>query len=145
MYEPVELDYAKCHDLISAGIVGRIALNTPDGPQIVPVNYAVIDDAVVFRTTPYSVLGRYAGTSALAFETDNLDYERHRGWSVVATGRGELVQDETDLQAIRTFWDPRPWAGGNRMLYVRLPWKSLTGRSLGTWSRADETPVRRVL
>ena len=36
------------------------------GPHIVPVNYAVVDDALVLRTSPYSVLGGHARGSILA-------------------------------------------------------------------------------
>jgi hypothetical protein len=65
---------------------------------------------------------------------------------VVAHGVGELVDDEDALAAIRSFWEPRPWAGGTRTLYVRLPWVSLTGRQVGEgWSSSDEPPVRRHL
>ena len=42
------------------------------------------------------------------------------------------------------FWDPRPWAGGSRLLYLRLPWRELTGRRLGHgWNRGNEVPVHR--
>ena len=50
------------------------------------------------------------------------------GWSVVATGQGELVEDADELAALRAFTDLRPWAPGSRLLYVRLRWDSLTGR-----------------
>jgi nitroimidazol reductase NimA-like FMN-containing flavoprotein (pyridoxamine 5'-phosphate oxidase superfamily) len=146
MYEPVDMPYEKCLELLSGGVVGRVALSLPDGPQIFPVNYSVVADAVVFRTAPYSILGTRAWSTRLAFEVDHIDYERQRGWSVVATGPGELVEDEEDLASIRSFWDPRPWAGGPRLLYVRLRWDSLTGRRLGSgWSSRDEMPVRRSL
>jgi nitroimidazol reductase NimA-like FMN-containing flavoprotein (pyridoxamine 5'-phosphate oxidase superfamily) len=146
MNEPVELSRAKCLELISAGVVGRVALCTPSGPHIVPVNYAVVDEAIVMRTTPYSILGTLGWSSRLAFEVDHLDYERQRGWSVVAVGPGEMVEDAQALAAIRAFWDPRSWAGGHRLLYIRLPWTQLTGRRIGTnWTPEEEMPVRRTL
>lgn len=146
MNEPRELSTEKCLELLSGGVVGRVALCAPSGPHIVPVNYAVIDDAIIFRTTPYSVLGTLGWSSRLAFEVDHLDYERQRGWSVVAVGPGQLVEDARDLASIRSFWDPRPWAGGNRLLYLRLRWVSLTGRRIGTvWTASEEMPVRRTL
>ena len=143
MNEPVELDEAKCRDLLVGGIVGRVAVCSPDGPHIVPVNYAVLEDSIVFRTAPYTVLGQNAWHSKLAFEIDHLDYERHRGWSVVAVGRGEMVEGADELAAIRAQRDPQPWAAGSRALYVRLRWEKLTGRRLGSgWSSRDEMPVR---
>lgn len=146
MNEPVELSYDKCHELLRAGVVGRAAICTPSGPHIVPVNYAVHEESVVFRTTPYSVLGTYGWSSQLAFEIDHVDYEQQIGWSVVATGRGAMLEDPAELATIRAFWDPRPWAGGARLLYVRLTWERLTGRRLGSgWTRDREVPVRRTV
>lgn len=146
MGELLEMDYAKCRELLAANVVGRVAVCLPNGPQIVPVNYAVSEESIVFRTAPYTVLGQHAWNSRLAFEIDHLDYERQAGWSVVATGRGEMVEDDRELEAIRSFWDPRPWAGGARLLYIRLRWEQLTGRRLGTgWTARNETPVRRTL
>ena len=145
MNETVELAYEKCRELISGSVVGRVAVSTPTGPRIVPVNYAVVDDAVVFRTTPYSVLGTYAWNTTLAFEVDSIDYENHRGWSVVATGRGTMVEDRDELARIRAFWDPQPWVAGPRLLYVKLRWDELTGRRIGaSWTYAKESPVRRA-
>lgn len=146
MNEPAELVYEKCRELLAAGVVGRAAVCTPSGPHIVPVNYAVYEESVVFRTAPYSVLGTYGWNSQLAFEIDHVDYERQLGWSVVATGRGAMVEDREELTAIRTFWNPRPWAGGSRLLYVRLHWDHLSGRRLGSgWTRDNEVPVRRTV
>ena len=108
--------------LLSAGVAGRVALSSPDGPHIIPVNYSVVDDAVVLRTSPYSVLGTHGRDTVLAFEVDQFDYERRHGWSVVARGRADVVTDPAEIAQIRATWEPRPWAGGSRNLYLRLRW-----------------------
>ncbi|HYJ70464.1 MAG TPA: pyridoxamine 5'-phosphate oxidase family protein [Nocardioidaceae bacterium] len=132
MKEPIELSYDRCRELLSSAEVGRVALCFDTGPMIWPVNYSVMEDAIVFRTAPYSMLGARTWNSRLAFEVDQLDLERRQGWSVVATGAGEMVSDPGELAMIRTFRDPHPWAGGTfRSLYVRLRWDQLTGRELG--------------
>lgn len=146
MKEPVELPYAKCSELLHGGVAGRAAVCTPSGPRIVPVNYSVVDEAVYLRTTPHSVLASYAPGANFAFEVDYLDYEHWQGWSVVATGRAALVDDPAELARVRAFWNPRPWAGGLRLLYLRLRWAELTGRSIGTgWTHDNEMPVRRTV
>lgn len=132
MYTPVELPYQKCSELLRSQVVGRVAVCTPEGPRIVPVNYSVVDETIVFRTTPYSILGTYGWTTELAFEVDGVDPETRSGWSVVALGRGALIEDPEELARIRSFWDPDPWAAGHRMLYVGLKWRDLTGRRLGS-------------
>jgi uncharacterized protein len=133
MSEPATLTYDKCVELLKSGRVGRAAVCTPAGPRIVPVNYSVVGDSLVFRTTPYSVLGTYAWNTQLAFEVDHIDDAQHHGWSVVATGRGAMVEDGGELAEIRASWDPKPWANGLRLLYVRLRWAELTGRSIGSF------------
>lgn len=52
------------------------------------------------------------------------------GWSVVARGRLHVVAYPAENSAIRLGKDPQPWAGGTRRLYVKLPWRELTGRRL---------------
>jgi nitroimidazol reductase NimA-like FMN-containing flavoprotein (pyridoxamine 5'-phosphate oxidase superfamily) len=146
MKEPMELTVEECLELLNGGVVGRVALATPVGPRIVPLNYAMHDGAIVFRTSPYSELGTYGRNTDLAFEIDQLDFEKHQGWSVVAVGRGALVENAGELQEIRDGWDPTPWAAGQRHLYIKLRWRDLTGRRLGTdWTRDSMMPVRRVL
>ena len=141
-----ELGPSECEALLRAGVAGRVALSTPDGPHILPVNYSVVDGAVVIRTSPYSLLGTYGRNSTLAFEVDQFDHARQRGWSVVARGRAEAVDDPVEVDRIRRVWEPRPWAGGVRSLYVRLHWTELTGRQLGVgWNPLDEPSVRRVV
>jgi nitroimidazol reductase NimA-like FMN-containing flavoprotein (pyridoxamine 5'-phosphate oxidase superfamily) len=131
MNQPVELTEAECLDLLSRAEVGRVALCLPSGPTILPVNYAVVDESIIFRTAPYSVLGASSWPSRLAFEIDHLDHERRSAWSVVAVGSGVLVEDPSEVETIRMSGDPQPWAGGVRLLYVRLQWEALTGRRIG--------------
>lgn len=123
-----ELTYDECLALLRATSVGRCAFCTPQGAVIVPVNYRVIDDAVVFRTTPHSHLGVHGWSSWLAFEVDGIDPARQAGWSVIATGRGAFIEDPDELAFIRSFHDPTPWASGSREVYLRLRWRQLTGR-----------------
>lgn len=123
-----ELNYRECVDLLASESTGRVALCTPAGPVIVPVNYTMVADSIVFRTTPYSELGTHGWTSRLAFEVDRLDAEHRIGSSVVARGRGVMVEDRAELELIRAFHDPQPWAPGARYLYIRLFWEELSGR-----------------
>lgn len=126
-----ELTYGECLDLLRSRRVGRVAFCTPTGPTIVPVNYVVVDDAIVVRTTPYSALGTHGRKSRLAFEVDGVDHAERAGWSVVATGHGEMVEDPERIEFLRAFHDPQPWASGARILYLRLVWADLSGRCVG--------------
>src|SRR5690242_17975301 len=122
MSAPRQMTERECRRLLAAGGVGRVAFNAPGGPHIVPVNYVVLADTIVFRTTPCSLLGTVGWGHRMALEIDHVDHERWRGWSVVAAGLAELVDTDEELSLIRTFWDPQPWAGGQRLLYIRMRW-----------------------
>lgn len=133
-----EMSYDECLARLLEESVGRVALCTPNGPQILPVNYVVDDDAIVFRTSPYTVLGTHGRGAQLAFEVDHLDHEARTGWSVVAVGRAAVVDNAVDVARYRTQEGPRPWAAGSRMLHLRLPWRDLTGRRVGRWAPSSE-------
>jgi len=142
----IDLDHDECERLLRAGVAGRIAIATPNGPHIIPVNYSVVDEAIVVRTSPYSLLGSYGRDTTLAFEVDQFDYENQRGWSVVARGRGDFVTDIDEMDHIRKVWSPRPWAGGSRTLYLRLRWTELSGRRVGAgWDLLSTMPARRTV
>lgn len=132
MLDVIEMNRSECERLLHSGVVGRVAFSTPTGPQIIPVNYSVLDGAILLRTSPYSLLGTHGRDAVLAFEVDRLDSAQQDGWSVFARGRAEVVTDAEDLERIRATSDPRPWASGSRHLVLRLPWTDLTGRRLGS-------------
>lgn len=146
MNEPIDLSPDMCEQLLRAGVAGRVALSTPDGPHIVPVNYSVVGNAIILRTSPYSVLGTYGRESMLAFEVDQFDHDRWRGWSVIARGRAQVVTEPAELDRIKATWDPHPWAAGNRSLHLRLPWAEISGRQIGAgWDPLATLPVRRAV
>lgn len=131
-----ELNARECEDLLRSGVAGRVALATPTGPQIIPVNYTVVDDAIIIKTSPYSLLATYGRDSMLAFGIDGFDPVHERGWSVQARGRVEVVTDREVLDRIRAVAEPQPWAAGTRSVHLRLRWVELTGRRVGEFQRA---------
>ena len=144
MHEPIDLTPEECVQVLQSGVTGRLAVCTPDGPHIVPVNYSVVDDYLVVNTAPYSLVGTHARGNVVAFEVDGIDHERQRGWSVLVRGRAESVSDPDELDHIRSAWAPRPWAAGTRTLTLRVPWTEISGRRLGRgWDLTEALPVRR--
>lgn len=140
-----ELSYSECQALLRSGVFGRIGLSTPDGPAVVPVNYAVSDSDILIRTAANGLLAAHGRGVRVAFEIDHVDYAFHRGWSVMARGTTAVVDDPDEVARIRWGWDPKPWASGDRSLLVMLPLTELTGRRLGAgWDPMSERPGRRV-
>jgi nitroimidazol reductase NimA-like FMN-containing flavoprotein (pyridoxamine 5'-phosphate oxidase superfamily) len=130
-----ELDEDQCLSLISGGGIGRIAYASRFGPAVLPVNYALRDGAVVFRTAANGPLDEDLRTGItgadykVAFEIDSIDMATRGGWSVLiqgpahrVTGAGEAAVRETGVE---------PWAPGPRELFVRIVPSRITGRRVG--------------
>jgi nitroimidazol reductase NimA-like FMN-containing flavoprotein (pyridoxamine 5'-phosphate oxidase superfamily) len=126
----VELTQDECRDLLQGEEIGRVAMATPDGPRLLPVNYTFHEGSIYFRTSPISLIGQYGWGNDIAFEVDEVDREHKLGWSVVAVGRADRVDDNEDVRQIREGWDPTPWAEGRRWLYIQMRVRELTGRRM---------------
>ncbi|WP_329138887.1 pyridoxamine 5'-phosphate oxidase family protein [Streptomyces sp. NBC_01476] len=126
-----ELDAAECRALMADHGVGRIGVRTPEGPAIVPVNYDVVDGAVVFRTAPGSAPSLAAGHET-AFEVDRIDDALSRGWSVLVTGPAARVTDPETVRHLTARAYTTPWAGGERDEWIRLEPARVSGRRITT-------------
>lgn len=144
MPEITRLSAAECDTLLRAGTFGRVALGADRRPEILPVNYRVVDDAIWIRTDPDGLLARAAASGVpVAFEVDLVDHERWRGWSAVAHGTAELVPDAEAHEPLAGRPAPRPWADGDRSAHVRIRWSELSGRKVGRgWDAHRAMPFR---
>lgn len=131
-----DLTRAECWELLADRQVGRVAVVAPDGPHIVTVNYALVEDAILVRTSPFTLLGTHGRDADLAFEVDAADDRGRTGWSVLVRGRSQAVYDSREIEHIRRVWDPDPWADGNRNLYLRISATEVSGRRIGPGASA---------
>ncbi|RNL86020.1 helix-turn-helix domain-containing protein [Halostreptopolyspora alba] len=122
----------ECLELIGPGGVGRAAFTeTPDSaPVVLPVNYALSDGAVVFRTAADGVIARHA-PGPMSFEVDRIEGAMSQGWSVLLAGRAHRVDAAAELAALRERHPLRPWAGGDRETWIRVEAERVTGRRVG--------------
>jgi len=127
--ELIELSAEECRTRLSRHGVGRIAMDTPDGPIIVPLNYTVIDGAVMFRTAPDAVPATAVG-AYVAFEVDHIDEALSQGWSVLIRGFARAVTDPDAVRRLTELAYSGPWAGGERDVWVRLDPAETTGRRI---------------
>ncbi|GAA1537443.1 pyridoxamine 5'-phosphate oxidase family protein [Nocardioides humi] len=138
----VELDVTECERLLRAAVFGRLALVADGRIEVLPVNYTAHDDAVWVRTSPGTLLDRYADGAQLVLEIDHVDHERGHGWSVVARGHGELVPDEERTTAEHRTAGPPRWVRREDEVWVQLRWEELTGRRVGGgWDVTAGLPV----
>ena len=68
------LDAPECLRLLRGGGVGRVVWQDDDGLSVLPVNYRVIGDSVVFQTNAASTLARLAEPTRVAFQVDEVDH-----------------------------------------------------------------------
>lgn len=134
-----ELPVSECWRRIAPGGVGRVALTTADTPVILPVNYRVLDAAVLFRTSAAGPLATAPGTR-IAFEVDRVDEVLRTGWSVLLTGRAAAATEPEATVRLAREDGPDPWAGGRRDLWIRLRPTTVTGRIIHT----EEQPRGRA-
>ncbi len=121
------LSPVECFDLLEPGGVGRVGFASPDGIVMLPVNFAVTDKTLIFRTAPDTQLALHADAQ-ISFEVDHLDEEFHEGWSVLVHGHAHLVKDEREVQHLERRTHLESWAGGARDVYVRIAPSRISGR-----------------
>ncbi|MER5436438.1 pyridoxamine 5'-phosphate oxidase family protein [Streptomyces sp. NPDC002588] len=124
-----DLDPQECRARLGTHGVGRVAVSTPDGPAVVPVNYDVIDDALVFRTAPHSAPASAVGAE-VAFEVDHVDEAMSRGWSVLVVGPARVVTEPGMVRKLADRAHTGPWAGGDREMWVSIRLTRVTGRRI---------------
>jgi nitroimidazol reductase NimA-like FMN-containing flavoprotein (pyridoxamine 5'-phosphate oxidase superfamily) len=128
--ESTALGLEECLHRLHTHGVGRLAVTTAEGPTVLPVNYSVIDGAIVFRTATGSTAEAAIGKQ-VAFEVDHIDGALGRGWSVLVRGRARGV---TEPQAVRRLAEgaySEPWAGGEREVWVCIEPDTVSGRAIG--------------
>jgi nitroimidazol reductase NimA-like FMN-containing flavoprotein (pyridoxamine 5'-phosphate oxidase superfamily) len=120
-----DLDAAECLRLVAGQEVGRIGYSSRFGPTVLPVNYRLFEDSIVFRTAQGSSMDEDLTTGIadaeylIAFEIDELDPERREGWSVLIRGSAHHVTDEAERLSVAQA-GVTPWVGGVRDLYMRI-------------------------
>ncbi len=123
------LSRAECLALLRQSLVGRVIVTDRALPAAFPVNFALLGEDVVFRTTAGSKLEAASARTVVAFEVDDIDPLRQTGWSVLIQGRAALVDDPVDLARARAL-PLQPWAPGKRLEFVRIRSELVSGRRI---------------
>lgn len=120
-----ELSREECLALLAAHVVGRLAVIDGEGlPMVVPVNYRVHGESVVFRTAPGTkvvALQRHP----VAFQIDGYDPVNRTGWSVLVQG---VAHEMTESE--RAGLEIQPWGRGPKHTWVQVVPRYISGRRL---------------
>ncbi len=125
------LHLGDCFQLLESVPVGRIGFLAGGEVVMLPVNFLVDGQDVVFRAAAGSKLsavevGRYVG-----FEADSYDAPTKTGWSVVVNGLAEIVDAEEEAARLDAL-GLSSWAlgGAADWVWVRIRPTSITGRRI---------------
>jgi hypothetical protein len=124
-----ELGEEECRRLIAPGGVGRVVFPTEAGPAALPVNYAVVDGAIVFRTMRGGELDELSGQN-VGFEVDRVDEAFSKGWSVLVSGRARRVADPAEVRHLHEL--VTPWTGEDSGSCLRIEPYRISGRRIHT-------------
>lgn len=122
-----ELPPQQCWQLLGVAGIGRLAVVVEDWPEIFPVNYAVDDATVVFRSGEGTKNAQATMRAPMSLEVDGLDPSGNRAWSVVLKGRAEPVSPGHELMRVLEL-PLFPWQEGKKDRFVRIVPIEVTGR-----------------
>ena len=135
------LDEEECLLLLGRVRFGRVAFTHGALPVILPVHFGLLDGDPVFRTSEGAKLDAARHGEVVCLEADSADWTYHAGWSVLAIGRCERLQDPDELARARRL-PLRPWTPGGGDEYVRIRAEVLSGRRIGVEARRPRVPAR---
>jgi nitroimidazol reductase NimA-like FMN-containing flavoprotein (pyridoxamine 5'-phosphate oxidase superfamily) len=121
------LEREECLRLLRSAPVGRVAVEVPDGPPlVVPVNFLLVGEYVVFRIDVGTVFRQtFRSERPISCQVDSFDVVTRTGWSVLVGGPASELED----------WEARPltlrpWAAGPEVHWVALRIEVVSGRRL---------------
>jgi len=134
-----------CIDLLSETPVGRVIFTEKALPTAMPVNFALLDEDIVFRTGTGSKLAAAMAKAVVAFQVDDIDPVGHSGWSVLVQGWAALLTRADELARAYDL-QLQSWAPGERWHFVRIRSEIVSGRRLtprisGAGERAESLDV----
>src|SRR5690606_35362865 len=127
-----ELGTEECLQLLERTPVGRIGFVHKGSVHVLPVNHAVDNGGIVFRTTTGAKLNtalRESGAEVV-YEADGWDAGSRSGWSVLVRGNLRVVSDQVERARLDRL-ELRAWTDDReRRAWIRIDPTEITGRRL---------------
>ena len=122
------LERSECLQLLARASLGRIGITSGALPTVLPVNFRLVDDQILFRTARGTKLDAATENAVVAFEVDDMDPLAHTGWSVVVTGVARELQ-AAERDALRSVPLAR-WAPDTDGRVVAISTDLVSGRRI---------------
>jgi len=120
----------QCLTLLTREELGRVGIHLGERPAILPVNYALLGEDIVFRTAPGSKLSAAMMQTLVSFEVDAASPDHASGWTVLVVGHTHEIRDRATRTASEEL-GIQPWAPGTRSHLVKIASEHVTGRAFG--------------
>jgi nitroimidazol reductase NimA-like FMN-containing flavoprotein (pyridoxamine 5'-phosphate oxidase superfamily) len=120
-----QLNSEQCWDLLRADEFGRLAFRMADEVHLVPINYAVDGDRILFRTAEGNKLLGVTMHPEVVFEIDAYDDERAH--SVIVRGLARRLEEDEEHRAEEI--PLRPWVSTPKYNVVEIRPTEITGRA----------------
>lgn len=124
-----DLEESVCWRLVARVAIGRVGFIYDGEPMVLPVNSALVDGKIAFRTAGDSMLHELGDGVRVAFEADHVDPVSESGWSVLVRGNLWEVTDDALLDRLKTS-SAHPWAPGPKDRWMVIVPSSVSGRSI---------------
>jgi nitroimidazol reductase NimA-like FMN-containing flavoprotein (pyridoxamine 5'-phosphate oxidase superfamily) len=131
------LGRAECFRLLATATLGRVGITCGALPTVLPVNFRLVGDRIVFRTGVGTKLAAGTRNAIIAFEVDDIDPFSHTGWSVVVTGEAGEVTEPDELAELAYANIPR-WAPSDDDRVVAVSTPMMSGRRIVPGLRAPD-------
>ena len=123
------LPFDVCLRLLASVPVGRVGFFADGEIVILPVNYVVDGQDMVFRTARGSKLSAAEGRDLVTFEADEYNEQTRSGWSVVVTGRAEVIYEDAEIQRLSRL-GLHPWVtAADHPFWIRIRANAVSGRA----------------
>ena len=122
------LPFESCLRLLGSVPVGRVGFFADGEVVILPVNYLVDGQDVVFRTGAGSKLSSVGSKIHVGFEADAYDAGAHTGWSVVISGFTEEVESAAEERRLNALGLQSWGRAAEDPHWIRIRPTSVTGR-----------------
>ena len=132
------LHLGDCFLLLGSVPLGRIGFVAGGEVVILPVNFVVDGQDVVFRTAQGSKLSAVEVGHYVGFEADSYDAATETGWSVVVNGLAEIVESDEEAARLDGLGLSSWVRAAPERVWVRIRPTSITGRRIPA-DEADQT------
>lgn len=125
---------AECLGMLRSVPLGRLVYTYGGLPAVRLVNFVLDDDTIVLSTGQGDKFRAAERGDVVAFEADDVDEDRHVGWTVTAIGHLSVVTDD-EVDELRRTLPLHPWMPMDDPRLVRLGIESVQGRRLVPWGQ----------